>query len=98
MEDNGEDQLGRDFDIINGWMVKDVEEAVAKLKLGKAVGADDIPNEFIKRGGESLATALHKIFCLFNKQQVFNKYSSAIIYQQYIISNIQTNQAALFMT
>ena len=38
------------------------KEAIRKLKKGKASGWDDIPNDFIKEGGQHLMRALTKLF------------------------------------
>ena len=41
---------------------KEVKEAIRKLKPRKAVGEDEIPNEFITKGGPILQKALTRIF------------------------------------
>ena len=38
--------------------------AISKLKNGKACGIDNIPNEFLKHGGEAIVNSLTKIFKL----------------------------------
>ena len=39
-----------------------VESAIKRLKLGKACGVDNIPNEFLKHGGHTIITTLVELF------------------------------------
>ncbi|MPC35570.1 hypothetical protein E2C01_028995 [Portunus trituberculatus] len=43
-------------------MEKDVEDALRKIKFGKAGGTDGILGEFIKHGGIKLKKKLRKLF------------------------------------
>ena len=47
--------------------IKELSEEMKGLRNGKAVGLDDIPNEFIKYGGDGLRKALAKLFTGFTK-------------------------------
>jgi hypothetical protein len=49
----------------------EVEAAVRKLKSYKSPGTDQIPAEFIKAGGETLCSEIHKLICpIWNKEEL----------------------------
>lgn len=49
--------------------LREVEVAIKKLKSRKAVGNDEIPNEFLVNGGPKLQEALTQIFRLIQDEE-----------------------------
>ena len=58
----------------------EIMKAISKLKLGKAVGLDSLPNEIIKNGGTILVPILQKLFNLVFTSGIYpSKWSSAYL-------------------
>ena len=61
-EDSGSGGLQRDF-------TREVKKCIAKLKHGKAAGADQILNLFTKYGGEGMLTMVVMFYNLIRKNE-----------------------------
>ncbi|XP_071653719.1 uncharacterized protein [Temnothorax longispinosus] len=58
----------------------EVEEAIKKLKNNRAPGADNIPAELLKYGGDSLATAAHQLIGkIWDNEQIPEEWQLSII-------------------
>ena len=49
---------------------KEIRQHIKRLKNGKAVGPDGIPNEFLKAGGEKLETALEQLLNEIHEKEI----------------------------
>lgn len=47
----------------------EVARAIKSAKVGKAVGLDEIPNEFLKEGGDQLAETLTRVFNMMHSEE-----------------------------
>ena len=60
--------------------LEEVEEAIRRMKCGKAPGIDDISADIIKAGGRALSTRLHKLFIeIWEQEETIDDWSTAII-------------------
>ncbi len=60
--------------------LEEVEEAIRRMKGGKAPGIDDISADIIKAGGRALSTRLHKLFVeIWEQEETIDGWSTAII-------------------
>jgi hypothetical protein len=58
----------------------EVEIAVGKLKSYKFLGTDQILTEFIKAGGETLYSEIHRLICsVWNKEELPQQQKESII-------------------
>jgi hypothetical protein len=58
----------------------EVEIAIAKLKMYKSPGSDQIPAELIQAGGEILLSAIHKLInSVWNKEELPDQWKEFII-------------------
>jgi hypothetical protein len=58
----------------------EVEIAIGKLKSYKSPGTDNIEAEFIKAGGETLYSEVHKLICsIWNKEELPQQWKESII-------------------
>jgi hypothetical protein len=58
----------------------EVKIAIGKLKSYKSPGADQIPAELIKAGGETLYSEIHRlIYCIWNKEELPQQWKESII-------------------
>jgi hypothetical protein len=58
----------------------EVEVAIGKLKRYKSPGADQIPSEMIRAGGETLGSEIHKpIKSIWNKEELSHQWKESII-------------------
>ena len=54
---------GRDEEyLIGNFSVEEIRKGIDGLKSGKAVGSDDIPNEFLRNGGSAVDSAICRLF------------------------------------
>ena len=68
--------------IINTFEItyEDLQNAINQSHNGKAVGPDDIPNEFIKQGGKSLTRSLTSLFNVFkNMNKIPEEWKQGIV-------------------
>jgi hypothetical protein len=66
-----------------------VETAVAKLKMYKSPGSDQIPAELIQAEGETLWSEIHKLInSLWNKEELHDQWKESIIVPIYQKSDI----------
>lgn len=68
-EQHGGGQRQNQINLINTIERKEMKEAITKLKRERAIGLDNIPNEFIIEGGEKLWESLRHIFNLICEKQ-----------------------------
>lgn len=60
--------------------LKEVKEAIAKLKNNKAPGVDGIPAELLKHGGPELTKRMHEIISLiWSKEELPDGWNYAVI-------------------
>jgi hypothetical protein len=58
----------------------EVETATGKLKSYKSPGTDQIPDEMIKAGGETLCSEIHRLICsIWNKEELPQQWKESII-------------------
>ncbi|CAF4488350.1 unnamed protein product, partial [Rotaria sp. Silwood2] len=58
----------------------EVEEAIRRMKSGKAAGHDGLPADVIKAGGRTLARRLHQIFVdVWEDEEAIDDWSTAIL-------------------
>ena len=58
----------------------ELEQAIARMKSGKAAGIDGITSDVLKAGGQVLAKQLHQIFIdVWEKEQDIEDWSTAIL-------------------
>jgi hypothetical protein len=58
----------------------EVEIAIAKLKMYKLPGSDQIPAELIQAGGETLQSEIHKhINSIWSKEELPDQWNESII-------------------
>jgi len=58
----------------------EVEMANEKLKRLKSLGIDQIPAEFIKVGGRTILSEIHKLDnCLLNEEQLSEQWNASIL-------------------
>jgi hypothetical protein len=58
----------------------EVEIAIGKLKSCKSPGADQIPAELIKAGGETLCSEIHRLICsIWNKEELPQQWKESVI-------------------
>ena len=58
----------------------DVEKAITQCQNGKSCGPDDIPNEFLKKGGKNLVQSLTYLFnALKNLNKIPNEWKQGIV-------------------
>jgi hypothetical protein len=58
----------------------EVEIAIRKLKSYKSPGTDQILAEFIKAGGETLNSEIHRLICsIWNKEELPQQWKESII-------------------
>jgi hypothetical protein len=54
--------------------------AIGKLKSYKSPGTNQIPAEFIKAGGETLYSEIHRLICcIWNKEELPQQWKESII-------------------
>lgn len=64
--------------------LEEVEQAMNKLKNGKAPGEDSLPAEIYKYGGGKLIRMIHKLFCrIWKEETVPNDYKDATVVNVY---------------
>jgi hypothetical protein len=57
----------------------EAEIAIGKLKSYKSPGTDQIPSEFIKAGGETLCSEIHRLICcIWNKEKLPQQWKESI--------------------
>jgi hypothetical protein len=57
-----------------------MEIAIAKLKMYKSPGSDEIPAEIIQAGGEMFLSAIHKLInSVWNKEELPDQWKESII-------------------
>jgi hypothetical protein len=62
----------------------EVEITIAKLKMYKSPGSDQIPAELIQTGGEMLLSVIHKLInSIWNKEELPDQWKESIIYLFY---------------
>ena len=60
--------------------LEEIEEAIRRMKGGKAPGIDDISADIIKAGGRLLSTRLHKLFVeIWEQEETIDDWSTALI-------------------
>jgi sorting nexin-29 len=58
----------------------EVEITIEKLKSYKSLGTDQIPAEFIKAGGETLYSKIHRLICsVWNKEELPQQWKGSVI-------------------
>jgi hypothetical protein len=58
----------------------EVKIAIGKLKTYKSPGAEQIPAELIKAGGETLYSEIHRLICcIWNKEELPQQWKETII-------------------
>jgi hypothetical protein len=61
-------------------LILEVEIAIAKMKMYKSPGNDQIPAELIQAGGEILLSAIHKLIkSVWNKEELPDQWKESII-------------------
>jgi hypothetical protein len=67
--------------LIRGPSLLEVETAIAKLKMYKSPGSDEIPADLIQAGGETIASAIHILVnFILNKEELPHQSKELIIY------------------
>jgi hypothetical protein len=58
----------------------EVEITIGELKSYKSPGTDQIPDELIKAGGETLCSEIHRLIsCIWNKEELPQQWKESII-------------------
>src|SRR5450756_1596527 len=64
--------------------LQEVEEEIGRLKNNKAAGADQLPSELLKYGGEALARALHWVIAkIWEEERVPEEWMEGIVCPAY---------------
>ena len=77
-EKNVQEELDKELD------QRDTRDAVNRLKLGKAAGCDEVVAEILKKGGENITNALHKLCVkVWEDEKLPNDWTRGIIFPIY---------------
>jgi hypothetical protein len=64
----------------------EIETVIEKLKRHQSPGTDQIPAKFIKAGGKTIRSAIHKlIICIWNKEELPEQWKELITIQIVVI-------------
>ena len=77
-ENNVQEELDKELE------QRETEDAVIRLKLGKAAGCDQVVAEILKKGGDSIVSALHKLCVkVWEEEKLPDDWTRGIIFPIY---------------